>query len=126
MSPGVALWHLGARPGFTFVPILPEARYDDRTLGTWCRALGYVLKCSSEELDLCKYQMRLVFPETQKPDAVVFIMPGGGESVWGRCSSSCVAIIPAPGLLWDVVTVCMYLVFGRNSGVLAGSQQADR
>jgi hypothetical protein len=64
VSPGVAVWHLGARPGFTFVPFLPEARYGDRTLGAWYRAPGYVLKCSPEELGLCKYQMRLVFPET--------------------------------------------------------------
>lgn len=65
MSPGVVVWHLGARPGFTFVPLLPEARYGDRTLGTWCGVLGYVLMGSPEELGLCKYHMRLVFPENQ-------------------------------------------------------------
>lgn len=74
MLPGVAVWHLGARPDFTFVPLLPEGRYGDtwygdtwygdRTLGTWCGVLGNVLMGSPEELGLCKYHMRLVFPET--------------------------------------------------------------
>lgn len=64
VSSGVAVWHLGARLGFTFVPLLPEARYGDKALGTWYGALGYVLTGSPEELGFCKYQMRLVFLET--------------------------------------------------------------
>lgn len=129
MSPGVAVWHLGARPAFTFVPFLPEARYGDRTFGMWCRAPGYVLKYPSEELGLCKYQMRLVFPETVYPKTRCC---GDYKAWWWRVRV---------GQMFFQLCIChpcswlamgcrdslpCTRVFGRNSGVLADSQQADR
>lgn len=65
VSSGVAVRHSGARPGLVFVPFF--WKLGRVTLGTWCGVLGYVLMGSPEELGLCKYQMRLIFPETVHP-----------------------------------------------------------
>lgn len=78
------------------------------TLGTWCRAPGYVLKCSPEELGLYKYQKRRVFLETVHPKTGCC---GVHEAWWwrvraGQMVSIHVAVIPAPGSLWHAVTGC--------------------
>lgn len=49
-----------------------------------------------------------------------------GESLCGAgFSSSCVAIAPAPCLLWDTVTVCQVPGSLGETAALAGSQHTD-